>query len=151
MQIIYLNSGKYLKQKKNSYNSITKGQITKKWARLPGAQWLIIGLLMQGTRVRSLLWEDPACLGAAKPVPRNCGSPCAVAAVAQAPWSLCSAARDASTTRSLRATETVAPPCYQLETSLHSHEDPAQSTVNKQFLKNGQGTEIDISPTKLYK
>ena len=148
---MYLNSGKYLKHKKNSYNSITKGQITKKWARLPGAQWLIIGLLMQGTRVRSLLWEDPTCLRAAKPVPRNCSSPRAVTAVAQAPWSLRSAARDASTTRSLRGTERVAPPCYQLEKSLHSPEDPARSTINKQLFKNGQRTKIDISPTKLYK
>ena len=37
----------------------------------PGAslvmQWLRIRLLMQGTRVRALLWEDPTCRGATKP------------------------------------------------------------------------------------
>ena len=32
------------------------------------AQWLRIGLLMQGTRVRALVWEDPTCRGATRPV-----------------------------------------------------------------------------------
>ena len=35
------------------------------------AQWLRICLLMQGTRVRALVWEDPACHGAAGPVSHN--------------------------------------------------------------------------------
>ena len=35
------------------------------------AQWLRIRLPMQGTRVRSLVWEDPICHGAAKPVRHN--------------------------------------------------------------------------------
>ena len=32
------------------------------------AQWLRILLPMQGTQVRALVWEDPTCRGAAKPV-----------------------------------------------------------------------------------
>ena len=32
------------------------------------AQWLGICLPMQGTRVRALVWEDPTCRGATKPV-----------------------------------------------------------------------------------
>ena len=36
------------------------------------AQWLRICLLMQGTRVRALAWEDPTCRGAAGPVSHNC-------------------------------------------------------------------------------
>ena len=32
------------------------------------AQWLGVCLLMQGTRVRALVWEDPTCHGAMKPV-----------------------------------------------------------------------------------
>ena len=36
------------------------------------AQWLRICLLMQGTRVRALVWEDPACRGATGPVSHNC-------------------------------------------------------------------------------
>ena len=35
------------------------------------AQWLRVCLLMQGTRVRALVWEDPACRGATKPVSHN--------------------------------------------------------------------------------
>ena len=35
------------------------------------AQWLRICLPMQGTWVRALVWEDPTCRGAAKPVRHN--------------------------------------------------------------------------------
>ena len=35
------------------------------------AQWLRIGLPMQGTQVRALVQEDPTCHGAAKPVRHN--------------------------------------------------------------------------------
>ena len=35
------------------------------------AQWLRIHLPMQGTRVRSLFWEDPTRHGATKPVRHN--------------------------------------------------------------------------------
>ena len=36
------------------------------------AQWLRICLPMQGTRVRSLVWEDPTCHGATRPVSHSC-------------------------------------------------------------------------------
>ena len=35
------------------------------------AQWLRICLALQGTPVSSPVWEDPTCLGAAKPVHHN--------------------------------------------------------------------------------
>ena len=35
------------------------------------AQWLRICLLMQGSRVRALVWEDPTCRGATGPVSHN--------------------------------------------------------------------------------
>ena len=35
------------------------------------AQWLRICLPMQGIRVRALVWEDPTCRGATKPVSHN--------------------------------------------------------------------------------
>ena len=35
------------------------------------AQWLRICLPMQGTRVRVLVWEDPTCRGATRPVSHN--------------------------------------------------------------------------------
>ena len=40
------------------------------WASLV-AQWLRICLLMQETRVRALVWEDPTCRGATRPVSHN--------------------------------------------------------------------------------
>ena len=41
------------------------------WASLV-AQQLRICLPMQGTRVRALVWEDPTCRGATRPVSHNC-------------------------------------------------------------------------------
>ena len=35
------------------------------------AQWLRVCLLMQGMRVRALVWEDPTCHGATGPVSHN--------------------------------------------------------------------------------
>ena len=35
------------------------------------AQWLRVCLLMQGTWVRALVWEDPTCRGATRPVSHN--------------------------------------------------------------------------------
>ena len=35
------------------------------------AQWLRICLSMQGTRVQALVWEDPTCRRAARPVSHN--------------------------------------------------------------------------------
>ena len=43
---------------------------TEKGASLV-AQWLRICLPMQGTRVRALVWEDPTCRGATRPVSHN--------------------------------------------------------------------------------
>ena len=52
-------------------NRIDKKKIRTYWASLV-AQWLRVCLLMQGTRVRALVWEDPTCRGAAGPVSHNC-------------------------------------------------------------------------------
>ena len=35
------------------------------------AQWLRVCLPMQGTRVRALVWEDPTCRRATRPVSHN--------------------------------------------------------------------------------
>ena len=35
------------------------------------AQWLRVCLPMQGTRVQALVWEDPTCRGATRPVSHN--------------------------------------------------------------------------------
>ena len=44
---------------------------TLAWGTSLVAQWLRIHLPMQGTRVRALVWEDPTCRGATKPVRHN--------------------------------------------------------------------------------
>ena len=52
------------------------------------AQWLRVCLLMQGTRVRALVWEDPTCHGATRPVSHSCWA-CASGACAprqEMPW-----------------------------------------------------------------
>ena len=46
--------------------------LKSRWGASLVAQWLRICLLMQGTRVRALVWEDPICRGATKPVSHNC-------------------------------------------------------------------------------
>ena len=106
-------------------------QPTKKVA--PGtslvAQWLRIHLPMQGTQVRSLVWEDPTCRGATKPVRHNYWA-CALGPASHNYWartsqllSLCAATTEAAccTTREATAmrsphTATKSSPCLpQLE------------------------------------
>ena len=59
---------------KNTLEGINS-RITEAEERIRGAslveQWLRICLLMQGTRVRALVWEDPTCHGATRPVSHN--------------------------------------------------------------------------------
>ena len=47
-------------------------ELSKKLGASLVAQWLRICLLMQGTRVRAQVWEDPTCHGAAGPVSHSC-------------------------------------------------------------------------------
>ena len=49
-------------------------------------QWLRILLPVQGTRVQSLVWEDPTCHGATKPVRHNYWSPRAQVLVGRNYW-----------------------------------------------------------------
>ena len=60
-----------------------------------GGQWLRSRFDMQGTRVRSLVWEDGTCCGAMKPVRHGYR--------AWAPWSLGSTAREATAVRRPRS------------------------------------------------
>ena len=48
--------------------TLTVSTVKRTWRASLVAQWLRICLPMQGTRVRALVWEDPTCRGAAKPV-----------------------------------------------------------------------------------
>ena len=59
--------------KTKKYQIMSFHNLTK--FRLCGASlvalWLGVCLPMQGTRVRALVWEDPTCRGATKPVSHN--------------------------------------------------------------------------------
>ena len=73
-----------------SPSSSAKCEIIKTypWASLV-AQWLRVHLLMQRTRVRALVWEDPTCRRATGPVSHNYWA-CASGACAlqqERPWS----------------------------------------------------------------
>ena len=50
----------------------SKNKKTKNEGASLVAQWLRICLLMQGTQVRALVWEDPTYRGATGPVNHNC-------------------------------------------------------------------------------
>ncbi|KAJ8788320.1 hypothetical protein J1605_000376 [Eschrichtius robustus] len=70
-------TGEFLGQENEDYKNISKNkkfcESTKKeeiWASLV-EQWLRICLPMQGTRVRALVWEDPTCRRATRPVSHN--------------------------------------------------------------------------------
>ena len=50
---------------------IKKVRLSEKSGASLVAQWLNICLPMQGTQVRALVWEDPTCRGATRPVSHN--------------------------------------------------------------------------------
>ena len=57
-------------KKKREKTQINRNRNEKGGASLV-AQWLRVCLLMQGKRVRALVWEDPTCRGATGPVSHN--------------------------------------------------------------------------------
>ena len=81
------------------------------WGHSLVAQWLGICLLMQGTRVRALVWEDPTCHGATRPMSHNY-------------WSLCSATREATIVRGPRTAMKSGPHLPQLEKALAQKRRP---------------------------
>ena len=60
-------SGKHSSEK---FKYVYKDLTLKCWASLV-VQWLRIRLPMQGTWVQALVWKDPTCRGATKPVCHN--------------------------------------------------------------------------------
>ena len=99
------------------------------------AAWLRICLPIQGTRVRSLVREDPTCLGATKPVCSNCwGCPPELGAAATeltcpracAPQREKPLQWEAHTPQLERSPRTP-----QLDKSPPSHQQPVQQKMNK--------------------
>ena len=129
----YQNQTKTPQKKKTTcqYHLWTQMQKSSKkvanWTSLV-AQWLRIRLPMQGTQVQALVWEDPTCRRATKPVPHNywawaleplCHnywSPCT--------YSPCSATREATTMRSLPTATKSSPRFPQLEKACAQHQRP---------------------------
>ena len=62
--------GEGTRRKQTDLRLGNEGQEGITWASLV-AQWLRICLPMQGTQVRALVWEDPTCRGATRPVSHN--------------------------------------------------------------------------------
>ena len=81
-----------------------------------------ICLPMQGTRVRALVWEDPACRGATRPVSHKL--------LSLNVWSLCSTTREATILRGPRITMKSGPHLPQLEKTLTQKQRP-NITINK--------------------
>ena len=93
------------------------------------AQWLRICLPMQGTRVRALVWEDPTCRGATRPVSHNYWA-CASGA--------CAPQREAAIVRGPRTAMKSGPHLLQLEKALAQKRRSNTAKINKLiiFLKN---------------
>ena len=72
MKVYYeiINSTQYMKIY-TDYIFPFENKIRKNYRASLVAQWLRICLPMQGTRVRALVWEDPTCHRATRPVSHN--------------------------------------------------------------------------------
>ena len=127
------------------YFWVNKANYKTAWGTSLVAQWLRIHLPMQGTRVRSLVLEDPTCGRATKPMHRNYWacvlqllSLCAVTTEARAPrardpqqekpprWEVCAPQRR------------VAPARRKQKKPAHSNKDPTQPKIktNNNKIKN---------------
>ena len=87
-----------------------------RWASLV-VQWLRIRLPMQGTRVQSLVWEDPTCHEATKPVRRNYGG-------SAGPRACALPTSEITARRSLRTATREQPCSLQLEEACVQQQNP---------------------------
>ena len=65
-----VNDGCFKKAEIHQLNQDFYVKTVEPWASVV-VQWLRVCLPMQGTRVRALVWEDPTCHGATRPVSHN--------------------------------------------------------------------------------
>jgi len=115
-------------RKLNDCGNISVGHFEerKTWASLV-VHWLRMYLPMQGTQVRSLVWEDPTCLRGTKPVLHN--------------------RRSYHNEKPVHWNEE--PHSWQLEKSPRSNEDPAQPKINK-FKRKKNSWQVDRSPWDVF-
>ena len=98
------------------------------------AQWLRVCLPMQGTRVRALVWEDPTCCGATRPVSHNYWA-CASGACAPNK-------RGRDSERPAHRDEGWPP---LAATPSHRNEDPTQPKINK-LKKKKKSNWVTVRP-----
>ena len=125
------------------YQECNAGLTFKNWSVGTSlvAQWLRIRLPMQGTRVQALVWEDPTCRGATKPVHHNYWA-CTLEPMSYNHWSpctqsLCSTTREATTMRSPCTVTKSSPHLPQLEKACVHQWRPnaAKNNQSIDFLK----------------
>ena len=119
------------------------------------AQWLRIRLPMRGTRVRSLVQEDPTCCRAAGPVRHNYWA-CALEPASHDYWarmpqllkpacpSPCSATREATAMRSPHTAMKSSPRSPQLEKA-HVQQQRPNIAKNKIKIKNKNQKKIPLT------
>ena len=99
------------------------------------AQWLRIRLPMQGTWVWALVWEDPTCCGATKPVCHSCWA-CALEPASHNYWDREPRARAPQQEKPLEweahaPQRRVAAAHHKYRKPTRSNEDPTQPKINK--------------------
>ena len=98
-------------------------------------RWLRIHLAMQGIPVRFLVWEDPTCLGAAKPVHHDYS---ALESPQAATTEDRSEKREATAVKSPYSTMKNSPPGHNQRKPACSNQRPPQPTINNKSLKKNK-------------
>ena len=126
-------------------HGVTKSWTWLKWLSMHAlvAQWSRICLSAHEPWVQSLVWEDPACLGAMKPVSHsywicapepgscNCWAMCSNYWSLHAPEHMLGNKRSHHNEKPVPHTRETSTPSPQLEKSLWGNEDAAQPKLNK--------------------
>ena len=95
--------------------------------------WIRICLSMQGTWVRSLVWEDSTCSGATKPVCHNDWAMCCKYWSPRALEPVLCNKRSQQNENPVHCNEEQPPPATTRENLCESNEDPAQTKINRQI------------------
>ena len=97
--------------------------------------WIRIHLAMQGIPVRFLVWEDPTCLGATKPVHHDY---LALESLQAATIEDCPPKREATAVKSPHTTMKNSPPWHNESEPACSNQGPPQPKINNKSLKKNK-------------